>query len=114
MAVPKLQWQVSVFTSRRKLNLLIATLKQVNKIRGLAQTLLGAGSNTLKESLEFILLLLALNQDVQERIYQEIKTVIGSERRPTYADRAEMPFTQASLSDAMRVTTLLPINLPHL
>ena len=46
--------------------------------------------------------------DVQHKIQQEIKTVVGNSRRPLLADRPNMPYTEATLMEAMRYMSAVP------
>ncbi|CAG7723979.1 unnamed protein product, partial [Allacma fusca] len=46
-----------------------------------------AGTETTASSLTYALQYLAVNEDVQEKMYREIKNVVGSTRRPALTDR---------------------------
>ena len=49
--------------------------------------------------------------DVQHKIQQEIKTVVGNSRRPVLADRQNMPYTEATLMEVMRYMSAVPNGL---
>ena len=49
--------------------------------------------------------------DIQQKIQQEIKTVVGNSRRPVLADRPNMPYTEASLIEVMRFMSAVPNGL---
>lgn len=78
-----------------------------------AEAMFGAGSGTVKDAVEWTLLYMAIHQDVQKNVQKEIDEIIGSERRPTYADRALMPYTLAVINESLRYTSMIPINIPH-
>lgn len=52
--------------------------------------------------------------DIQSKVQQEIDAVIGQERVATFADKLNMPFTEAVIMEAHRYGSLIPINLPHM
>ena len=84
-----------------------------NYLKVIVSDLLGAGSGTVLDTLQWTLCYIASNEEVQERIYQEIETVIGRERRPTVADRKLMPYLQATYLETMRCSNMVPFLLPH-
>ncbi|KAG0417603.1 hypothetical protein HPB47_005478 [Ixodes persulcatus] len=74
----------------------------------------GAGSNTVALSIHWHMLNCAKNADtVQSRIQKEIDDVVGSERRPTWADRTRMPFTMAAIWEMYRWKTISPLGIPR-
>ncbi|XP_066560961.1 cytochrome P450 2C5 [Amia ocellicauda] len=83
----------------------------------LIYTILGlfiAGTETTSTTLRYILMLLIKYPQVQERIQQEIKAVIGAQRRPALEDRTAMPFTDAVIHESQRLLDTVPMNLPHM
>ncbi|XP_040068815.1 cytochrome P450 2F3 [Ixodes scapularis] len=74
----------------------------------------GAGSNTVALSVHWHMLNCAMNADtVQSRIQKEIDDVVGSERRPSWADRTRMPFTMATIWEMYRWRTISPLGIPR-
>ncbi|CAL1262528.1 unnamed protein product [Larinioides sclopetarius] len=71
----------------------------------------GAGSETVRLSLEWLILTMATYQDVQKKVQQEIDNVIGSERMPSWDDHSKMPITEATIMELMRWRTIVPINI---
>ena len=71
----------------------------------------GAGSETVRSTTEWLLLLVAHHLDYQKRIHKEIDEVIGNERNPSWNDRLQMPFTQAFINEVFRWVTIIPLNL---
>ncbi|GMS84806.1 hypothetical protein PENTCL1PPCAC_6981, partial [Pristionchus entomophagus] len=49
----------------------------------------------------------------QDRIRDEIHSVIGREGEISMADRPRMPFTSASITELQRVANILPLNVIH-
>ncbi|GBM69202.1 Cytochrome P450 2U1 [Araneus ventricosus] len=71
----------------------------------------GAGSETVRLTLEWLVLTMAAYQDVQKKVQQEIDNVIGTERMPSWDDHNKMPYTEATLMELMRWRTIVPINI---
>ena len=46
-----------------------------------------AGSDTTNSALEYGLLYVSLNPDVQRKVQEEIDRVVGTNRAPVYADK---------------------------
>jgi cytochrome P450 len=47
--------------------------------------------------------------DVQKKAQAEIDTVVGNDRLPTFADRANLPYVNALVSEVFRWNSVLPI-----
>ena len=83
----------------------------VNKLLPNVNALFGAGSETVRTTTEWLLLLMAKYPEHQKRVQDEIDSVIGNERSPSYADIIRMPFTQAFINEMLRWKTTVPLNL---
>jgi len=61
--------------------------------------------------------LMADHRDVQTRIHEEIDSVVGIEglgqRLPSLADRAKMPYVEATILELMRFKTIVPLGVPR-
>ncbi|GFT25381.1 cytochrome P450 2G1 [Nephila pilipes] len=71
----------------------------------------GAGSETVRVTVDWMLLVSAAYPRVQMRIQTEIDEVIGPDRFPTWQDRLSMPFTEAAIAELMRWKTIVPLNI---
>ncbi|GFR19898.1 cytochrome P450 18a1 [Trichonephila clavata] len=71
----------------------------------------GGGSETVRVTIEWMLLVSAEFPEVQKRIQAEIDEVIGPDRFPNFQDRIRMPFTEAAILELMRWRTIVPLNL---
>ncbi|CAG2172580.1 unnamed protein product [Oppiella nova] len=76
-----------------------------------ARAFFGAGSETVRTTTEWLLLLSVRYSEHQKRVHSEIDSVVGRDRSPCYADRLHMPFTQAFINEVMRYKTTIPVNL---
>merc|ERR1711915_668606 len=61
-----------------------------------------AGTETSSTTLKWAVLYLTLHQDVQERCYEEISTVLGS-RKANVSDMPSLPYVQATIAEIQRV-----------
>lgn len=79
----------------------------------LAFELFTAGTETTSNTLQFSLLLMIQNPDIQEKVQKEIDTVIGPSRTPGISDRSQMPYTNAVVHEILRYNDVVPMALPH-
>lgn len=87
------------------------TLSTEPVLHDMASAFFGAGSETVRQSVEWLTLMSATNQKAQRRVQDEINEVIGPDRLPTWLDHNKMPYTDAFIMEMMRWMTLAPINL---
>ncbi|XP_072029315.1 cytochrome P450 2U1-like [Amphiura filiformis] len=72
-----------------------------------------AGTETSTSTLRWTLLYLVANPYVQRRVQEELDEVVGRDRLPRYSDRPNLPYTEATLSEATRMASATPFGLPH-
>jgi len=72
-----------------------------------------AGTETTSTTLQWLMIYMMYNQDVQEKCRQEIHQVIGSERLPSATDKGTLLYTEATLLEVQRMATIVPLALPH-
>ncbi|GFR19891.1 cytochrome P450 18a1 [Trichonephila clavata] len=77
----------------------------------LSRAFFGAGSETVRVTVDWMLLVSAGFPEVQKRIQAEIDEIIGPDRFPTWQDRIRMPFTEAAILELMRWRTIVPLNI---
>ncbi|KEY65327.1 hypothetical protein S7711_01838 [Stachybotrys chartarum IBT 7711] len=78
-----------------------------------AAGLYGAGSDSILSNLTAFTLAMALHPEVQTRAQEEIDRVVGTLRLPTFADRANLPYINALVKEALRWWTTAPLGFPH-
>ncbi|XP_036376773.1 cytochrome P450 2J6-like [Megalops cyprinoides] len=71
------------------------------------------GSETTSTTLYWALLYMIKYPDVQEKVQAEIDRVIGPQRQPFMADRANMPYTDAVIHEIQRMGNIVPLNVPR-
>ncbi|KAF8370888.1 hypothetical protein PRIPAC_77317 [Pristionchus pacificus] len=72
-----------------------------------------AGQETTTTTLRWAMLYLALNQDAQEKLRDEIHSVVGRERLTRMADKPKMIYAQATALEVQRISNVIGSNLPH-
>ena len=77
------------------------------------QEIIGAGFDTIASTLQWSVLFLATNPEIQERVYEEIQDKVGTDRFPVFDDLASLPFTEACIMETMRHSCIFPFALPH-
>ncbi|GBN86522.1 Vitamin D 25-hydroxylase, partial [Araneus ventricosus] len=77
----------------------------------LSRSFFGAGSEAVRANVDWMLLVCVAYPETQKKIHSEIDEVIGQERFPTWNDRLNMPFTEATIAEVMRWKTSVPLNL---
>ncbi|GBN12796.1 Cytochrome P450 2J2 [Araneus ventricosus] len=73
--------------------------------------LFGAGSETVRTSILWIIYTMAAFPDVQKKVQQEIMEVLGPDRKPEFSDFRNMPFTNAVILELLRWKSIVPLNL---
>jgi len=71
-----------------------------------------AGSETSSTSVGFALLHMIHNPDIQRKVQEELDAVCG-DSLPSLADRPNLPYTEAVLIEAMRLSAIAPFTVPH-
>ncbi|MBN3303132.1 CP2U1 protein, partial [Amia calva] len=73
-----------------------------------------AGTDTTTNTLLWSLLYMALHPQVQEKVQAEIASVVGPDRVPSLTDKADLPFTEATIMEVQRMTVVVPLSIPHM
>ncbi|XP_056001669.1 cytochrome P450 1A1-like [Ostrea edulis] len=83
-----------------------------NDVLGVIGDYSGAGFDPSAKAFLWLLLYVAEYPDVQRKIQEEIEEKIGN-RRVTASDREQMPWTEATILESMRLAGVSPLGLPH-
>jgi cytochrome P450 len=75
--------------------------------------LFSAGMETTRTSLEWAFLYMALYPGVQAQVQEEVDRVVGLERAPTMDDLKLLPFTEATVCEVLRASSVVPLGNPH-
>lgn len=58
-------------------------------------------------------LAMTLHPEVQKKAQDEIDRVVGSDRFPSFSDRANLPYVDAIVKEVLRWNPVAPLSLPH-
>ena len=72
-----------------------------------------AGTETTVTTLRWATVYLLRWPDEQQKLYDELIGVIGEDRYPALADRGELDYLEATIRETLRLSSLLPLGLPH-
>lgn len=64
-------------------------------------------------SLQAFFLAMALYPAVQKKAQAELDAVVGPARLPAFADRAQLPYTNAIVTEVLRWLSIAPVSVPH-
>ncbi|KAJ8281077.1 hypothetical protein GJAV_G00063240 [Gymnothorax javanicus] len=73
-----------------------------------------AGTDTTTNTVLWALLYMSMYPDIQEKVQAEINSVVGSDRVPSLTDKANCPFTEATIMEVLRMTAVVPLAIPHM
>ncbi|VDB83460.1 unnamed protein product [Peniophora sp. CBMAI 1063] len=100
---------------------LCATLAQDARRLGLstlenawiAATMYIGGSETSYSTMSWWSYAMLAYPECQKRVQEELDTVVGRARVPTFADLPELPYIHAMIKEVLRWRPVLPLGLPH-
>ncbi len=75
--------------------------------------LFAAGSETTSTTLNWGMLFMISNPDVQKKVQAELDRVTGRGRMPCWADRPETPYTEAVIHEIQRCGNIVPLSVFH-
>lgn len=70
-----------------------------------------AGTETTTNTLRWAMLYMALYPNIQERVHQEIDSVLANGRSATLEDRQRMPYVEAVLHEVLRFCNIVPLGI---
>lgn len=74
---------------------------------------LSAGTETSSSTLLWALVYMARFPEIQAKVTAEIRGILGTDCLPSLQDRPNLPYTEATILEVMRLTTIVPFALPH-
>ncbi|EIW84461.1 cytochrome P450 [Coniophora puteana RWD-64-598 SS2] len=82
-------------------------------VRDACATLYSAAAETTSSTLIIFLLAMVQNPSVQVRAQEEIESVLGPDRLPSFADRQSLPYVEAVYRETLRWHPVAPLGIPH-
>jgi len=71
------------------------------------------GTDSISSSMSFALLYVTSTPGVLKKVHAEIDSVIGRQRLPDAADRPNMPYMSAVVSETFRLSSIIPGDVLH-
>ncbi|KAI9508275.1 cytochrome P450 [Russula earlei] len=84
-----------------------------HEIAWLLGTLYSAGAETTATTLVWWALAMIAYPEFQKRAQDELDTVVGRSRTPSFADAPSLPYIQALIKESLRWRPALPMGIPH-
>ncbi len=75
--------------------------------------LFAAGTETSATTTKWALLYMMIHPNIQSRVQKELDEVIGLDCPISLKDRPNLPYTEATLLEVQRVTSILPLGAPR-
>lgn len=75
--------------------------------------MIAAGTSTTSNSVYSFFNILIHHPKVQAKLRAEVDRIVGPGRHVSLDDRKDMPYTQATIYELLRYTSLVPFGLPH-
>ncbi|XP_066287986.1 cytochrome P450 2D20-like [Branchiostoma lanceolatum] len=72
-----------------------------------------AGTDTIANTLHWAVLFMILHPDIQQKVQQEIDSVLGPNQDPSMEHRSQMSYTEATLSEISRMAATAPMAQQH-
>ena len=86
----------------------------IAELKSLIGDLIFAGIETTAQTMTWLILTLANNLEIQDRIFQELESADQDGRRALRMDdMPSLPYTHAALIENMRHRTVVPFGVPH-
>ncbi|THU99673.1 cytochrome P450 [Dendrothele bispora CBS 962.96] len=85
----------------------------IELIKNMGMQAIGAAADTTMSAICTFFLAMSLYSDVQRKAQQELDTVIGHGKIPTFDDRSSLPYIDAVYREVMRWHPAVPLGLPH-
>ncbi|XP_070577292.1 cytochrome P450 18a1-like [Ptychodera flava] len=75
--------------------------------------LFGAGFESTSTALKWCILYMVKHPEVQARVQAEIDQQVDRNCHPSFAYADDLPYTQATIMEVLRVANMAPLGLPH-
>ncbi|BFZ07130.1 hypothetical protein BsWGS_10169 [Bradybaena similaris] len=91
----------------------LSTYMDDDNLRKVIIDLFNAGSETTSTTITWFLVYMLNYPEIQEKLYQEIKHVVGTDRLPNMQDRSKLPYLNAAILETLRLASIVPLSLLH-
>ncbi|CAG5125151.1 unnamed protein product [Candidula unifasciata] len=103
-----------IIERNKKLKAGISTTLNDRNLLKIMIDLFGAGTETTSTTIYWCVLYMLHYPDVQNKVHQEIKSQIGTDRAPTIQDKSKLTYLNAVIMETQRLASIVPLSLTHL
>lgn len=89
------------------------SINEEHNLKWAAATLYAAGTETTSSAFHSFFLMMLLYPDIQSKAQAEIDEITGGQRLPTIADRPQLPYLNAVITEVLRYCSIAPLGMPH-
>ncbi len=82
-------------------------------LKSTLRSLFAGGTETTATTLQWAVQYMVAFPEIQNRVQRELDSVVGRNRLPRLADKADLSFTCATLLEIQRFTSVAPLGLVH-
>ena len=82
-------------------------------VKMISADVFGAGLETVSNALSWAMAYIVNSPKIQQSLRRELDGAVGRLRLPTIQDKPNMPLLQATVLEVLRITSLVPLALPH-
>lgn len=75
--------------------------------------LFSAGMETIKTTLLWLIVFMLRNPEVKKRVQSELDSVVGRARMPNCQDLPYLPYTESTIMEVMRMSSIVPLATTH-
>jgi len=89
------------------------TAEEEDVLKHASGSMLGGGGETTATVVHMYFLAMAQHPHIQKRVWDEIDSVVGRDRLPSFEDRENLPYLEALTKEVLRTHSTVPSGLPH-
>ena len=82
-------------------------------VKMISTDVFGAGLETVSNALSWAIAYIVNSSKIQQSLHRELDGAVGRLRLPSIQDKPNMPLLQATVLEVLRITSLVPLALPH-
>ncbi|KAH9489496.1 Cytochrome P450 2G1 [Bulinus truncatus] len=97
----------------RRRSMGVNTTMSESNLKKIIFDLFVASSETSPSSIYWFVLYMVNCPEIQEKIFDEIRTNVGIDRVPTLQDKLKLPYMEATILETQRLSSIAPNSFPH-
>lgn len=75
--------------------------------------LFSAGMETIKTTLLWLIVFMLHNPECKKQVQDELDSIVGRQRSPAIEDMPYLPYTESTILEVMRMSTIVPLATTH-